>query len=136
MKGILILIAALGLAVPASSEQSKKKSVEVNCSTGNDDMTGAALCSALRDAVAASPRFELWDGTHSQPLLRIHVISMATQFGISVQSVTTTFDGDSTYLGHAVYIEGSNAVKTQAGSILAGSDQQLEDWKNGKRPGN
>ena len=65
MKGILILIAALGLGGSGMSDQSKKMSVEVDCYTGDNDMTGVALCSALRDAVAASPRFELWDGTHS-----------------------------------------------------------------------
>jgi len=124
--GILILfIAAIGLF---GSEVEPPK---IYVSHSGRDSVGAKVAFAVRDKIAASPRYEYTDN-YKSCLLEISIISLPLQEENYASAISVTFyfyPYTVNYLGtHLVMIVGSKVIDSQASSILAKIDKIMTDY--------
>ena len=123
----IILIAFLVGAAFASAE---KMGVALNCQTEDGDGTGMRLCTALRDQIAASPRYETW-ASKKQVHWGLGIISTTTDNTkmLSAQAVVVLVvmaDDLEVYLNHYVLITGRGGVNHQAETIMAILDREID----------
>ena len=120
----------LGLLLSlAGSASAQKSAVAIQCVAEDGDTIGVRFCSALRDAVAVSPRFQNVSIGAKELHLAIRIVTTACwgdlKDSCSAQSVTFTwFDraGDEYYLSSSVLLTGKNHIKDQAEAVLASLD--------------
>jgi hypothetical protein len=119
----------------AQAKTDSKMPVVLDCSTGPNDTIGPRLCTALRDKIATSPRYEAVSasGVH----WGLHVVSM-DDGDQSLQAVTITGKGDAAevYLTTLVFLTGRNRASDQADAIFAALDSNVSDLLttyNGKK---
>jgi len=84
---ILTLVMALGLALSAHAQTKAPTRIHVVCTNDDGDTTGRDYCSAVRDAVARSPRYIETNVSSS------HVAPGDTQFEISIATVGVLVGG-------------------------------------------
>lgn len=131
MKVIAVILFS-ALAVSAFGQQNKesKRLVHVDCVTEDGDIVGDLICTELRDLVAVSPRYREVAAADKTPHWTLHVVSVTIDDNkaSSAQSVAFTIDAEGTeyFLYHSVLVTGRNRTKTQAESILAALDRQIE----------
>jgi hypothetical protein len=122
-QGIILL--ALGI-VFAPSAKAQKSPVYVSCSIAPNDFVGPRLCSALRDAIARSPRYREvgFTAPHYGIFLVSNVILDGT-LGLAAQSITLTSGSQEfeTFLNNYVLVTPRLTEKEQAETILALLDQ-------------
>lgn len=130
MKTLKIALAALAVTSTLSlhaAKQAEKLPLHVNCTAANDGI-GGRFCTALRDSITRSPRFE--DALSGTRFL-VHVVTLDIADGeqvrkgeASVQAVTLTMDtkDGEVYMDTMVYQTGSSRVREQADRVLSNID--------------
>lgn len=127
----IALIALLVLSTCVNTSAfSGKMPLRLDCQADKDDTVGLRLCMELRDAIAASPRFEEWkSGTY----FGLRIVSVHINANASAQAFTITMSDDE---GHEYFVNSSvlvtpvTQVKDQAASILASFDQTTDKLKH------
>jgi hypothetical protein len=123
----LILLGCAAMA-HAQAKADNKMPVVLDCSTSQNDTIGPRLCTALRDKIATSPRYEAVSGNGGVHW-GLHVVSVEDG-ELSSQAVTITGKGENAgevYLTTLVYITGRNRASDQADAIFAALDSNVSD---------
>lgn len=120
-------IFVLTLIAGAAYGQTDKVPLGVECTNGVNDTVGESFCTALRDAVAASPRYRL---DSSQNRYVLHVATVDTDQGSpvrgyqSVEALTLTLQNgnDEAYIYTRVQYTPFNQAEQAAKQVLSGAD--------------
>jgi hypothetical protein len=129
MKKILALSALVLTFTSLSFAERNKLPIQVTCTNDNNDFVGARFCSALRDDIARSPRYE---ETSTGIRWRLHIVTVpdATDPKVSSsQAITMTMatnDGD-LFLQQWAMQSGADVVKDQAQTLLSAVDGQIQE---------
>ncbi len=128
--GTLVLL----LAVAASAHAAKTQ-VEVVCKQADGDSIGMQLCSALRDVIAASPRYEYVENVKTWHWF-VSIVSTTDDGNnlSSAQSVVfaTGTSGVQFFIDHLVLVTGQTRINYQAHSILAALDEDVGAFNTSK----
>jgi hypothetical protein len=124
----LLAMFLLVAAVP-SLAQTKKMPIVFTCSC--DDMTGAALATAIRDQFASSPRYEETSDSKTVTYL-LHIVTLDPDepnkgYSTTYSAVITFGSRDSSevFMGHDVGTCGRNRVSTCASDLVAYVDNTI-----------
>jgi hypothetical protein len=120
--GKLIMLATLvlGLAAHCNAE---KPQVYIACSVPSDDTIGKRLCTALRDAIAKSPRYREADNLDMELHWTLHLASVKLS-DLSAQSIAITYGSGTLldYKANIVTVTGRDRVDQQAQTLIADLD--------------
>jgi hypothetical protein len=129
MKLTTVILSALVFTASLCHAQPNKQPIEVTCTNEADDFVGGRFCSALRDDIARSPRYE---SASTGTRWRLHVVTLSDALAkdsSSIQAVALTMqtdDGD-LFVQQWAFQSGSNVVKDQAQSLLSAADGQIQE---------
>lgn len=125
-----LLFALASVNVHAADQ---KIPVTIDCTVRPEDFVGQRVCSALRDALASSPRYS--DGAGTEKHWKLYVISVpddVVQGTVmsSAQAVSLTFEtnADELYIQTWAYITGSSITKMRADAIFAAVDDEIHHF--------
>jgi hypothetical protein len=132
MKKHLIALILACAPLMAHAAPQNKTLVYINCSSETGDNIGEQVCTALKDDIAASPRYTLLS---SEPTakgtfyFKIHFITLSDENGSSFQSVVLSGDttDNSYYLTSWAFLTGGAKVKMQASTMAAKFDTAIAD---------
>jgi hypothetical protein len=118
MKHILI---ALLLSSPALA-QTAKTPIEIGCNPKEGDMVGANLCTAVRDAVATSPRYIEVNANPKGYRLRVTTIPTNDKQATAASVVLTW---DDYYMSNLVQTCGSGRIAECAQGLVSSFDEDI-----------
>jgi hypothetical protein len=118
MKHLLI---ALLLSSPALA-QTAKTPIEIGCQSKTGDGVGTELCTAIRDGVATSPRYQEVDSSPQGFQLRVITVAISEN-GATAASVILTYNDY--YISSLVQTCGSDRVGQCARGLVASFDEDI-----------
>jgi hypothetical protein len=118
MKGLLLAV----LLTSAAFGQSNKTDIAIHCVSSPGDVVGDQLCSALRLAVARSPRYEEAAVNPQGWQLRLATMEIGENKGTAV-SMTLVYHA--LYVVNTVQVCGASVISDCAQGMLSDSDDHI-----------
>jgi len=115
------LLFALLLSSTAFAQTSKTP-IEISCSSKPGDSVGSEVCTAIRDIVAASPRYREVDQNSDGYQIKLITVAIEENVNTAVSMVTLW---NNMYLTNVVQTCGVNAVSRCAHSMVSSFDEDV-----------
>ncbi len=118
MKQLLIAF----LLSSAAFAQNTKTRIEVGCQSKPGDSVGSEVCTAIRDIVATSPRYQEADRNPDGYQIKVITVAVDENVSTAVSMVTLW---NNMYLSNVVQTCGVNAVSRCAQSMVSSFDDDV-----------